>query len=370
MYQLFHLDRVPDSAVVHDAVALARTEKKSDASGFVNAVLRNALRNQNHLLLPQRPTSDFDHGAALAYLGITWSHPEWLIKRWLTRHGFTATEAWVQFNNAAPTLCLRVNRLRTTRNDVVKALSASLIGATPTRYAPDGIVVKDGLAPQQNDSSLFVSQDEASQLVCRTVAAQPGECVLDLCAAPGGKTAAMAADMADSGMLVACDVRPRRLELLKHSIKQCGATRVKVVRVDASKPLPFGPSFDRVLVDAPCSGLGILRRDPDIKWSRNEADLTKLANSQLSILTRAAETVRPGGRLVYATCSSEPEENEEVVKQFLANHSDYSRLDLRQELTGNLSQLIDNDGAFRSLPFAHALEAFFAAALVRFPQNP
>jgi 16S rRNA (cytosine967-C5)-methyltransferase len=223
----------------------------------------------------------------------------------------------------------------------------------PLRRPPDGLV--------------FV-QDEASQLVPLLVDPQPGERILDLCASPGGKTTAMAAAMGDDGLIVACDVRPRRVELLRHTVKTSGASRVRVLQVDSRGPLPMGPGFDRVLVDAPCSGLGTIRRDPDIRWRRRADQLPAFANDQIRLLDRAAAVVRPGGRLVYATCSSEPEENEDVVDRFLAAHPDVDLVDLRAEpLPAVLRAFVDDRGMFRTLPFRDGLEAFFGASFVRRP---
>ncbi len=364
LYQLLHLDRVPASAVVDDAVDLARQAKKSSATGFVNAVLRSTQRKRQHLPLPPRPEMGAPRDAALAYLGITHSHPEWLVARWFDRYGLEATEQWVQFNNDTPQMTLRVNTLRSSREEVAASLDAAHVETEPTRHAPDGLVVTAGnpLRSSAADGS-FVVQDEASQLVSLAVSAQPGERVLDLCASPGGKTVAMAADMRDSGLIVACDVRPRRLSLLRDAVRASGASHVQIVHLAADGDLPFGAQFDRVLVDAPCSGLGTLRRDPDIRWRRHEGDLPALARTQLALLERAASLVRTGGRLVYATCSSEPDENEEVVDAFMARHPEFDLVDLHADGGPRLFALLSERGMLQTLPFAHGLEAFFAAAL-------
>jgi 16S rRNA (cytosine967-C5)-methyltransferase len=201
--------------------------------------------------------------------------------------------------------------------------------------------------------------------VTLAVDAQPGERILDLCASPGGKTSAMAADMGDRGLLVACDVRPRRLALLKETVRVSGASRIGMVHVPYDGALPFSTAFDRVLVDAPCSGLGIVRRDPDIRWRREEQGLEQFARTQVALLERAAAVVRSQGRLVYATCSSEPEENEGVVSAFLALNPEFELVDLHEHGLAPLQPLLDAQGMLRTLPFAHGLEAFFAAALVR-----
>ena len=369
LFQLLHLDRVPAAAVVDDAVTLTRAARKSSASGFVNAVLRSMLRQRHRLPLPSRPAESArraeptDRAAALAYLGITCSHPQWLVERWLGRYTFEQVEAWVQFNNDPAPLTLRANTLRIPRDQLQTLLSRHDIETTPTRYAPDGLVVTAGNPLRTSEDDSFFVQDEASQLVPLTVDARPGERVLDLCASPGGKTAAMAASMRDEGTLVACDVRAGRVSLLGDTIRRSGAHLARIVQVPATGPLPFPPVFDRVLVDAPCSGLGTIRRDPDIRWRRSANDLPRFATQQIDLLLRAGQTLRPGGRLVYATCSSEPEENEGVVEAFLTR-APFDRVDLRNESPAPLHPLLDDRGALRTLPFAHGLEAFFATAMV------
>ena len=346
MYQLLHLDRVPAAAVVDDAVDLTRAARKPSAAGFVNAILRSLLRQRHRLPLPARPDTKerrqavpvdaerrqavpedaerrqavpedaADYQARLAYLGITHSHPDWLVDRWLTRYGFEAAEAWTRFNNDTPGLTIRVNTLRASVEDAMRALAEDRIVAERTRYAPAALVVTEGNPLRRSPDGLVFVQDEASQLVPLLVDPQPGERILDLCASPGGKTTAMAAAMRDEGLIVACDVRPRRVELLRRTVEMSGARRVRLLQVDSRGPLPMGPLFDRVLVDAPCSGLGTIRRDPDIRWRRRAEELAAFADDQVRLLDRAAAVLGPGGRLVYATCSSEPEENEGVVEAF------------------------------------------------------
>jgi 16S rRNA (cytosine967-C5)-methyltransferase len=245
------------------------------------------------------------------------------------------------------------------------ALATDGVETEPVRHAPDGLVVASGNPLRRPaDGTAFV-QDEASQLVSVVVDARPDSLVLDLCASPGGKTIAMAADMGSTGTIVATDVRAKRLALLRDTISSSGATNVAVVRVAATGSLPFAPHFDRVLVDAPCSGLGTVRRDPDIRWRRREEDLAVFARDQLALLSRASEVVRCSGRLIYATCSSEPEENDGVVDAFLEGRTDFARLDLRNEGHQLLAPFIDERGRFRTSPASHGLEAFFAAVLIR-----
>ncbi|HMD33320.1 MAG TPA: 16S rRNA (cytosine(967)-C(5))-methyltransferase RsmB [Vicinamibacterales bacterium] len=374
-YQLLHLTRVPASAVVDDAVDLAKRAGKTSASGFVNAVLRTISRKRASLPLPPRPTESGAKGppegtsmreSALDYLSITLSHPRWLVDRWYDRFGFADAETWCAFNNAPAPLTLRANRLRTTPGQLVERLAADDVRVRHARYAPDALIVEEGMplrAPGV-DSGLFVVQDEASQLVALAAHAQPGMRVLDACASPGGKTSAMAADLDGRGLLVACDVRARRMGLLRQTIGATGAN-ARLVQADLLRPLPFSRPFDLVVVDAPCSGLGTLRRDPDIRWRRREQDLALLAASALTMLQRAADAVGPGGRLVYATCSSEPEENEAVAAAFLATTPAFAGADLRAIAPALAADLVDGRGHLRTAPHRHQLEAFFAAAFVR-----
>jgi 16S rRNA (cytosine967-C5)-methyltransferase len=365
LYQLLHLSRVPAAAVVDDAVDLARLARKPSAAGFVNGVLRGLLRQRHRLPLPPRPQDVADRAAAIEYLGVTCSHPSWLAARWFDRYGLDIAERWVEFNNAAAPLTLRANRLLTDRAQLQTRLADADVDTTPTAFAPDGLVVTTGNPLVQSPDGRFVVQDEASQIVALAVDAQPGQRVLDLCAAPGGKTTALAALVHADGLVVACDVRGRRMRLLRDTIRATQATNIALVHVDTRAAVPFREqTFERVFVDAPCSGLGTLRRDPDIKWRRQEADLAGLAERQQTLLARASRAVKPGGRLIYATCSSEPEENEDVVDKFLQTHAEFTRIDVRTTLDEGLHALVDDRGFLRTTPLQR-LEAFFAAVLVR-----
>jgi 16S rRNA (cytosine967-C5)-methyltransferase len=378
VYQILHLARVPAAAATNDAVALARHARKASAAAFVNAVLRSIVRERSSLPLPSRPSAETlarvstdpaARAAALEYLTVTLSHPRWLAVRWLDRFGFDATVQWEFFNNAAAPLTLRANTLKTTTGELGRELRDRGVATRPTTYAPDGLIVIDGnpLQTPLADTGLFTVQDEASQLVATFAAPRRGDRVLDCCAAPGGKTTAMAAAMADDGLIVAADVRSKRLDLLRRTVERSGAHIVRFALVNALLDLPVrGTPFDLVLLDVPCSGLGTLRRDPDIRWRRKEEDLAPLAAAQRVMLDQASTVVRPGGRLVYATCSSEPDENEAVVGAFLTTHPSFSlvRPIVDPSSTG-LAAVIDARGMLRTSPVAHGLEAFFAATLQR-----
>ena len=368
-YQLLYLTRVPAAAVVDDAVDLARRAKKQSASGFVNAVLRRLSRQRGALPLPPRPSDPTDRAAAIDYFATTLSHPRWLVSRWYDRLGFDTAERWLQFNNTPARLTLRANRLKVTPEALSERLAREDVRVVPGRFAPDALVVEDGqpLKGPGLADGWFVVQDEASQLVSLLAGPSPGRRVLDTCASPGGKTTALAAAMAGRGVLVACDVRSRRIALLKRTvIANCagGAAIVHIVQADVKQPLPFAHVFDCVLVDAPCSGLGTLRRDPDIRWRRREPDLAALASDQRRMLGHAAACMAPGGRLIYATCSSEPEENDEVVGAFLAASPDFTRLDART-IANVPAAVVDEQGYLRTAPHLHGLEMFFGAVMQR-----
>ncbi len=370
VYQLLHLERVPPSAVVSDAVELARASGKGSASGLVNAVLRRVDRERHALPLPPRPGSPAaDRASAVDYLAVTLSHPRWLVERWLDRFGFEAVEAWLRFNNQPAPLTLRANTLFTDRHELARRLAEAGVETEPTRLAPDGLLVVRGNPIDLGlaDGRWFTIQDEASQLVGAFVSAAPGERVLDACAAPGGKSLLMAAGVGSRGLVVAADLRARRVALLAQTLRRSGAASVRVVRADAARPLPFAAAFDVVLLDAPCSGLGTIRRDPEIRWRRRAEDLPRMAAAQRAMLDQAAAVVRPGGRLVYATCSSEPDENEDIIASFLSARPDFEEAGSPEAgLAGSAAApVLDAAGHLRTWPFVHGLEAFFAAMLRR-----
>ena len=356
MFQLLHLDRVPAAAAVNDAVSLARKVGKKSAAPLVNAVLRRVSRERDRLPLP---TED----SGVDYLATTLSHPRWLIARWASRYGLDPAKAWANFNNSPAPLTLRANRLKTSPEALTASLAREGVDAVAGRYAPDALIVTRGnpLATPLAHEGLFVVQDEASQLVALMAGARPGERILDACASPGGKTTAMAASMGDSGLIVATDLRGKRVELLANTVRISGATNIRVVRADATAALPFRRQFDAALLDVPCSGLGTIRRDPDVKWRRKESDLTQMAEGQLQMLRVAATAVKPGGRLIYATCSSEPEENEVVVEAFIAESQ--FKLIRPAALPRTVEPLLDDRGQLHTYPYRDNLEAFFAAVL-------
>ena len=352
-FQLIYLTRTPSSAVINDAVDLTRRGGKTSATGLVNAVLRSLNRERQQLKWPERPADVTDLTAMAAHFGVVHSHPEWLIARWLPRYGVDDTEKWLEFNNRAPALCLTPNRTLASRQALEEELAADGVETTHTQRAAHGLHVLRGaaLSTRAFREGRCLVQDEASQLIGELVGVERGDRVLDLCASPGGKTVAMAAELGSAGLVVASDVRRHRLRVLTETLERCRLARARVIQVSSTGALPFAvATFDKVLIDAPCSGLGTVRRDPDIRWRVSAADLPALAVTQRDLLERTAGLVRPGGTLVYSTCSSEPEENQQVVASFLAGHSEFTQT--REHET---------------LPFRDGLEAFFGSVLTRRP---
>jgi 16S rRNA (cytosine967-C5)-methyltransferase len=318
-YQLAFLDRVPPWAAVHEAVELAKRRRSAGAAAFVNGVLRALARVPRPWPVPTAA----DPVEALALRA---SLPTWLAERWWARYGPAEAEALALAMNAAPPVVVRANTLRLPATAVAAALREAGVGATPTRFAPEGLALERvgdlwELAALREGSATV--QDEAAILVGHVLGPRPGETVADVCAAPGTKTTHLAALMGNRGRIVAADPHPGRLELLRAAAARLGAGIVEPRQADAlTLARELGPVCDGVLVDAPCSNLGVLRRNPDGKWRRRSGDFASLGAAQAAILEAAAALVRPGGVLVYATCSLEPEENEAVVAGLRARRPD------------------------------------------------
>jgi 16S rRNA (cytosine967-C5)-methyltransferase len=358
LYQIWFTDRIPSFASVNEAVEIARDASPA-SSGLVNAVLRNALRKKDAIIWPDMVK---DPEKAIAVLH---SHPAWLVRRLLAQFGMEETIAISRANNMIPPLALRVNTLKASREQTLAALAEAGIAAGPAPFSTDGIILSSpasGLretAPYKE--GVIRIQDEASQLIGQIVAPKPGEKILDLCAGAGGKTLHLAALMGNRGSITALDLHSERLRMLRAEAGRLGASIVETRTGDAATPAEgFRKVFDRVLLDAPCSGLGTLRRNPEIRWRLVPADLNKCMQTQKRLLKSAAECTRPGGRLVYSVCTVTPEENEIVIGDFLKNHPDFKLIP-----PANLPPaLIDAQGYFRTSPHLQGMDGFFAALLV------
>ena len=369
LYQLVHLDRIPAHAVVTDAVSLTRTVRASSASGFVNAVLRNYTEQRRPINFPPAPSCErntkLDREAAVKYLSVTLSHPRWVIERWLDRHGWPSTAAWARFNNLRPPVAIRPLLNRISEKALTTLLQKSGIQTVSTTLAKRGLVVTEGTlsASRAEPAPNYILQEEGAQvvteLVCSLTDQLNNPLVLDLCAAPGSKTIGIACN-GRPVRVVASDYRQHRTTLLKKILGNHNLSNVSVVRLNAEEPLPFREVFDVILVDAPCTGLGMLRRDPDIRWRRVAQELQMFATRQVQMLKRAAAALAPQGWLVYATCSTEPEETNTVISRFLSEQPDFLPT---QPPLPQLAACIDDDGFFRTLPFKDGVDGFFAATL-------
>lgn len=363
-YQLFFSDRIPANAAVDEAVRCVRAMGLERATGLVNAVLRRLARDGDSIEFPKLETDPLD------YLVHACSLPRWLAERWLKEFGAEeAAELAVTMNEPAP-VTLRVNRTKTTREALLPELIQRFPDATLCRYAPDGIIL--GRKGDAGQDPTFLAgqisvQDEASQLVVHLLDPQPGERILDTCAAPGTKSAAIAERLNGEGHVLALDRHPRRLQLVGRSIRRLEIGGVATLERDATKSLADlvgDQPFDRILVDAPCSGLGSLRRNPDARWRLRPEDFESLAKIQREILESAAEVLRPGGSLVYSTCTITPEENESVIEGFMATRPDW-QIAPREAAPAVLQELIDEEGFLRLLPHRHDMDGFFAVRLIR-----
>jgi 16S rRNA (cytosine967-C5)-methyltransferase len=356
-YQMIHLDRVPASAAVNTATELAK--RHGNKSGYVNGLLRTVERNKGSLPLPPADSP-------LSRLSVLYSHPAWLVRRWLERFGLQATDAALMSNNRPAPLVIRANTLSGSRDTLLSLLEGQSASVRATRYAPAGIEIlsSPGITTLPAfQEGRFLVQDESAQLVALLLAPQPGERVLDACAAPGGKATHIAELMGDRGEVVALESDGRRIGKIGENSGRLGITIIRPLSGDAATHRDR--AYDRVLVDAPCSGLGVLRRHPDGRWTKTEESIIERAHQQANILRNCARLVRPGGVLVYATCTTEPEENEDVVGDFLAKHPAFTLDDPRPILPAAAAGLIGSDLLFRTFPKELTMDGFFAARLVR-----
>ncbi|MDP8222545.1 MAG: 16S rRNA (cytosine(967)-C(5))-methyltransferase RsmB [Candidatus Lernaella stagnicola] len=358
IYQLFFLDRVPDYAAVSESVALVPRR----AAGLVNAVLRRLQRDRGNR--PKPRTND-----PLSRAEILHSHPRWILDMWEKQFGVDETLALARVNQNTPPAVLRVNLSSKSRDEVIEQLTEA--GAAPTPYSPWGVVVEKigpALRHPLFAMGVLTVQSEASQLVGELTGAQPGERVLDVCAAPGGKATHVAELVGPGGRVLALDVRPNRLRLINSNVKRMGIGNVAAKVRDANVPwkkAEIGEGFDRVLVDAPCTSLGTLAKQPELKWRLGPTDPSRLAEVQREILLHSADAVRPGGTLLYSVCTLTREETSGVVDFFLRERDDFELDDLRRDFAPRYDVFLREDGTFQSLPSRTGTEGMYAARFVR-----
>jgi 16S rRNA (cytosine967-C5)-methyltransferase len=359
LYQLFYLDRIPESAAVNESVNLAK-QIIPRASGLINAVLRNYLRHKDTITYPD-PIA-----APAASIAARHSHPAWLVKQWFAQLGEKETELLAAASSLQPPLTLRVNTLRITRNDLLQRLQDNGISAFACQYSPFGIQIEGrhnipGLPGYRE--GFFTVQDEASQMAAILLDPQGGDRIIDTCAAPGGKTTHLAQLMNNQGQVLAMDLSKSKLPLINETAQRLGITIINTRSADLLNSAAFPKdAFDKVLLDAPCSGLGVIRRNPEAKWRLTTEDIVRLAAAQKTMLKNAVRLLKPGGTILYSTCSTSSEENETVINDFLSRHHDCV-LENLNELFPLFSDLFTKEGMFRSWPHRHGMDGFFAARL-------
>ena len=331
LYQIFWLDRIPSHAAVHQTVELAKRRGLGPQAGFVNALLRGYIRE----LEPTRQLLE-ELKRTQPHLGF--SHPEWLVERWLKRWGRELTAKWLAWNNTPPKVFARVNTLKTNAERLLPEWRDENVEYDFVRADWLEEAVAFELKQHPSLESLpsfqqgkFYVQDPSTLLAVRELAPKPGEALLDLCAAPGGKFTYAAQLMNNEGRMVAHDTAAERLKLIQENCARLGVTGAEIVSSDQLKTSAHMRNFDRILVDAPCSNTGVLRRRVDLRWRIRPEEIKRLAQAQGSLLAQAAQLLKPGGTLVYSTCSLEKEENQEVVAQFLKQHPTFG-LEREREL--------------------------------------
>ncbi len=356
LYQILFLDRVPQRSAVDEAVKIAHRYGPRGAESFVNAVLRAVCRNPNQPVLPDR------NGDPLRYLSITLSHPEWLARRYFYRLGLDGAEARCRFHNAPAPVDLRVEPVMSVE-EAQKALKGEGIETERFPHVPHCLRVVKGKptrSPLHAQGSIFI-QEAGSQLIPHLLAVRPGDRVLDACAAPGAKATELAR-WTEPGLVIALERRPRRLELMAALARRLNCQNLIPLGGDAGA-LPLRGSFRTILLDAPCSSLGTLARNPDIKWRVREKDLVDFASRQVRLLTACAEILEGGGRLVYSTCSTEPEENQKVIQRFLDHHPGFRIAPPPESFPVEAHGLVNDSNFLTILPERDQMDGYFAAIL-------
>ncbi len=365
LYQIFFLDRVPQSAAVNEAVNQSKAHGPKHVVSFVNAILRSICSKRDEITFPNRD-SDPAH-----YLSVFHSYPLWLVKMWIKDWGIDFTEDLLSAGNRIPGLTIRTNILRLGRHELIERLEQEGMISRPTPYSPQGILV-EGLRGRPHELSsfkegLFQVQDQAAQITSHLLAPQPGENILDICAGLGGKTTHLAELIGDRGQVTALDINHKRLISLGRNSLRLGIECITYLVADASRSLSslFHFKFDKIMIDAPCSGFGVISRHPDGKWNRSEEDMDRLALLQKSMLDEAASILRSGGKMLYVTCTISKEENEEVVKGCLERNRDMSLADMKDHVPEWCLDLIDDQGFLRTFPHVHNMDGFFAALFTK-----
>ena len=367
IYQLWYLDKVPTHAVVNEAVNIAKKKGHKGISGMVNGVLRNIIRNKDKIQIPNTLS---EHEK----ISLEHSHPLWLVKRFVKDYGVEDTREICRVNNLAPYHSVRINPLKITREEIINELTNELgeqVEISPSPLSSQGIRIKGGgnLAYTKWYKEGFISiQDESSMLVAKVLDPKPGMMVLDAAAAPGGKTTHIAELMEDKGTIIASDLHKHKIKLIEEQQSRLDLHIIQTIQSDARNLKNEIPAnFDRILLDVPCSGLGVIRRKPDLKWSKQESDINQLTRIQREILEEVSILLKPGGILVYSTCTMAIEENEAMIKDFIQRNPDFQ---LDHQLSASLPDVVNekldtSQGMVQILPHHFQTDGFFISRIIR-----
>lgn len=359
VYQMYFMD-VPDSAACNEAVKLAGARGYGSLKGFVNGVLRTAAKKKNEIPLPEKGTAE--------YLSVAYSHPLWLVRMWVAYYGYEETEAICAYDNQSPDVTIRVNTLKTNKADLKQMLEGAGVEVKEGHVSENALHLTktaDLTRLKAFQKGLFHVQDESSQLAVRILDPRKGESILDMCAAPGGKSFTTAETMENEGRLLSCDIYEHKIELMEDGAERLGIGIMECSVKDAAEVEEEQELFDRVLVDAPCSGLGLMRKKPDIRLKKDGNEIDSLTGIQREILENAAGYVKKGGVLVYSTCTLCRKENEKNLEWFLQNHPDFAAEDITKFLPADWKAETAEKGYLTLLPHKTGTDGFFISRMRR-----
>ncbi len=359
VYQMYFMD-VPDSAACNEAVKLAGVRGYGSLKGFVNGVLRTAAKKKNEIPMPETGTAE--------YLSVAYSHPLWLVRMWVAYYGYEEAEEICAYDNQSPDVTIRVNTLKTNKKELKEMLKAAGVEVRDGHVSENALHLTKTADLSRLEAfrkGLFHVQDESSQLAVKILDPQNGESIMDMCAAPGGKSFTAAEQMKNEGKLISCDIYEHKIELMEEGAERLGISMMECKVKDAAEKEEEHELFDRILVDAPCSGLGLMRKKPDIRLKKDGNEIDSLTGIQREILDNAAGYVKPGGVLVYSTCTLCRKENEKNLEWFLKNHPEFEAEDITAFLPAEWKVDTAEQGYITLLPHKTGTDGFFISKMRR-----
>lgn len=362
IYQLVFMDKIPPSAAVNESVKLAKRHGHKGSIGFVNGVLRSISRDKDRFM-------KIDVKDKVDYISIKYSHPRWIVERWVKEFGEEFTEKLCIENNNKPELNIRVNTLKTTKENLIKKLQEQGMTVRQSKYSNDSLIIENPTRITETKEFLlgyFIIQDESSTLVGQIVDPRPKSVVVDICSAPGGKATHIAQIMNNEGRILSRDIHDHKLELIEENASRLGINIIETAEGDATKKDESLVNIaDYCLVDAPCSGFGLIRRKPEIKWNRKESDINELVNIQYNILNNVKDYLKVGGVLIYSTCTIENDENINLVNKFLEENKNFKLVNIEDKIKNkeNISTL--KDGYIQLYPHIHGTDGFYIAKMIK-----